>query len=531
MTNASTIFSFLAQHDSCCIERNEIALAPFGVVRRCLRSMIKTLRDSQDPQADEIADQMRKHLLRWLTTPVKFDAVLVEDLKSFGDPATFEMRWGIGGEYRAALSAAVDLVREENPLRAKLRQAIARLQNEGGTFRIYCHRSARPDFDNLFDHPLGDDCFLHTVRDYHHADLFGSLIKVGPLRAMGWGAAPDALLSAPRFETLVQVVWAGCADDPGFGYDPVAPQVVAAGSSHHASTNQSDALVSTVTWRRVMERTGEDPLVGFDYRPEEDEFQTLRDTSQPGQKRRAVLVEIEHGDGILYPPSSPILSFDPQQPAQSIALRHVGLLTPGMFVVQAQIGDLDFGGLLTSEGRYARVWKARLQEEARVNLDAICRILSNKGVSLRCLPACVESWCKSSTTVIHAPQQRQHFKILIDVLALDEVGENGQLASPPWWQKAWNEIRISRGEAIQAGVQGHVVIEQRLIDLLNDLLPEIQRKAAEGAGFRIPIPVGRDLSGGFVFHRVLSTEDGFEVPDTELKVVRELNSINRWRMA
>ncbi len=531
MPSASTIFSFLAQHDSCCIQRHEVASASFGVIRRSLRSMIKTLRDSQDPEAGEIADQMRKHLFRWLTTPVKFDADLVEDLKSFGEPALFEMRWGLGGEYRAALGSVVDLVQEENPLRVKLRSLISGLQNEGKSIRIYCHRSARPDFDSLFDQPLGDDCYLHTVPDYRHAAPFDALVKVGPLRSVGWGAAPDALLSAPRFEVLVQVVWAGCADEPGFGYDPVVPQSPAGGSPQHTSANPSDALVSRVSWKRTVERSGNDPLAGFEYRPEEDEFQALRETSQPGEKRRAVLVEIEHGDGILYPPSSPILSFDPRQNLQPVALRHVGLLMPGMYVIHAQIGDVDFGGLLASEGRYARVWKQRLRQEVAVNPDAICLLLRNKGVSLLCLPACVEAWCKSSTTVIHAPQQRQHFRILIDVLAIDEATDQGALGGIPWWQKAWNEIRISRGEAIQAGVQGHGAVEQQEVDILNGLLPEIQRRAATGAGFRIPIPQGQDLRGGFVFHRVVSTEGGFEAPDNELKVVRELNTIDRWRIA
>jgi len=54
---------------------------------------------------------------------------------------------------------------------------------------------------------------------------FEVLIKMGPLRSKGWGSAPDAIVSAPRFGTLVQIVWAGCADEDDFGYDPVAARV------------------------------------------------------------------------------------------------------------------------------------------------------------------------------------------------------------------------------------------------------------------------------------------------------------------
>jgi len=47
---------------------------------------------------------------------------------------------------------------------------------------------------------------------------------VGPLRSKGWGSAPDAILSAPRFARLIQIVWSGCGDEEDFGYDPVAVQ-------------------------------------------------------------------------------------------------------------------------------------------------------------------------------------------------------------------------------------------------------------------------------------------------------------------
>ncbi len=146
MPSASTIFSFLAQHDSCCIQRHEVASASFGVIRRSLRSMIKTLRDSQDPEAGEIADQMRKHLFRWLTTPVKFDADLVEDLKSFGEPAV-RNALGTWWEYRAALDP-FGLCRRES-LRVNC-VAHKRLQN-GGKSIGYIVFEVLSDFDSLFD--------------------------------------------------------------------------------------------------------------------------------------------------------------------------------------------------------------------------------------------------------------------------------------------------------------------------------------------------------------------------------------------
>src|ERR1035438_7824889 len=114
----------------------------------------------------------------------------------------------------------------------------------------------------------------------------------------------------------------------------------------------------------------------------------------------------------------------------------------------------------------------------QINPEGICRILHNNGVTLLCLRSCVEHWCEPSTTVIHAPQQRKHFQILIEALAIDSGADNPVGAHGiPWWQRAWNEVRISRGEAIQAGVHGHEAIEDQALAILNGLLPEIRQKA------------------------------------------------------
>jgi hypothetical protein len=537
-TTASSVFDFIERHEACSIKRHEIASPGFGALRRSMGSIIRKLRESQDREANEISDQLRALLFTWLTSPVVFDTAIRDALRSFGEPEAFEARWDLRGEYKAALRAAETLILVENPIREQLRTAVRELRAQGRTFKIFCHRKGRPHFDSLFvpplDAPLGDSVFLHSVRDYRETEPFGAIIKVGPLRSAGWGAAPDALISAPRFDTLVQIVWSGCGDEPGFGYDPVAPPSDVSLNPGNTPLPNDSALVNRATWTRDVTRSGEDPGADFGYTPEEDEFYSFREPNQPSEKRRATLVEIVGGDGVLYPPNSAILSFDPNPHAnEPLALRLLGeTLTAGMFVIQTLIGDVDFGGLLAAEGRCSRVWKQRLSEEMQINPEGICRILHHNGVTLLCLRSCVEHWCEPSTTVIHAPQQRKHFQILMEALAIDSgadspVGAHGI----PWWQRAWNEVRISRGEAIQAGVHGHEAIEDQALAILNGLLPEIRQKADSSPGFRLPIPPGHDLLGGFVFLSVLEVEEGFMVPEAELRVVRDLNSIEQWRLA
>jgi hypothetical protein len=116
------------------------------------------------------------------------------------------------------------------------------------------------------------------------------------------------------------------------------------------------------------------------------------------------------------------------------------------------------------------------------------------------------------------------------VQVLDMDASPGRLpGGVAFWQEAWNEIRRSRGEAIQAGFQEHVIVEEELITVLTKLVPAIRDHASRDMGFSIPLPAASGISGQVLFLRVLAIDDGFTVPDTELKVIRELDHIEQWR--
>jgi hypothetical protein len=99
----------------------------------------------------------------------------------------------------------------------------------------------------------------------------------------------------------------------------------------------------------------------------------------------------------------------------------------------------------------------------------------------------------------------------------------------PWWEYAWSEIGHARGEAIQAGIQEHDIVDEQLFALLNSLLPEIRRSAADEPVFAVEIPEGKDLTGAVRFYKIRSIEDGFLVPDTMLKVICDLDTVEQWR--
>lgn len=536
-TPASLIFDFLERHPSFSIERYEISMGVFDALRRSIRSIVVGLHDDGDQEACETADRLRSSLSEWLTVPVPFDGMILTTLQTFGSPADMEARWGreIRTAFDSALRAAQAIQLVENPLREKLRTVIHELDATGLSFKIYCHRTARVHFESLLPqhaNPLfGEATFLHSVSDYRDSDTFDALIKVGPLRSWGWGSAPDAIKAAPRFDRLIQVVWFGCADELGFGYDPVAPHADETGVSASPVANDA-SLDARISWKQHVTPSGDNDGAPREYAPQEDEFRIFESLNQPGQKRRATLVRIDGEQGILYPPHSQILSFDPALSA-TVPVKHRlpgETLLPGMFVILPRHDDLDLGSSQTQAGLFSSVWKSRLAAEYLADSYGLVRRLTAGGIRLLDLYSSVERWSRSSSGVLPAPGDRRHFQILIQVLGIGLEGANPAGAEGiPWWQRAWNEIRRARGDAIQTGKHEQQLVDEELLEILDGLLPAIRSEASTKEAFPLVIPADRTLHGNISFYKVLSMEEGFLTPDTELNVVRELNTIYQWR--
>jgi hypothetical protein len=536
--NTSQIFDFLAGLPEFSTERIEIASPAFSMLRRGLRTMIVRLREEESGhEANEIAQRMRASLFEWLTVPVPYDGLILEAVKVLGDPALVERRWGLDVRlaYNLACRGAQAVQLEENPGRVQLRQVIRDLRSRNRTFKIYSHRRARPYFASLFVSPeepaLIESDFLSSVREYREAEMFDTIVKMGPLRSWGWGSAPDAIVTAPRFQNLVQLVWSGTTDDPDFGYDPVSSPVEVQEPSNNSRSVPSGVLGYCISRRpAVVRRFGNSDFDATGAAPDQDEFKLLQQDGEnrPGEKRRATLAIVGTQYGILYAPHSQILSFDPLTANGSeIQLRVLGeSLAEGMYVVVPVIGEVNFGADQANEGSLSHVWKQRLRDEIQINQEALCRILRLKGLDLQHLSARVESWTESATTVIHAPQKRKHFQILVDALAIAAHPVGGV----DWWQLAWNEIRHSRGEAIQGGMHEHEIVEEQLIEILRPMLPQIRGEAATKPTFGFALPEASGLHGNVLFFKVVSIEEGFIIPGTELRLVHDLNTVEQWRI-
>ena len=87
----------------------------------------------------------------------------------------------------------------------------------------------------------------------------------------------------------------------------------------------------------------------------------------------------------------------------------------------------------------------------------------------------------------------------------------------------------SRGEAIQAGMEEHELVDDELLDIAAEMLPEVRMTASAQSEFRLPIPVNKELHGYLLFLQVQGIEDGFLVPDGELGVLLDMQGVDQWR--
>jgi hypothetical protein len=531
---ASRLFDFFAERPECSIERHEIASATFGDLRRSLRLMIVALAEGGDWEAKEVADRLRSVISEWLTVPVRFDDAVLRVLREMGEPPAIETRWGrdIRSHFEDACRAAEDLMARKNPIREALSRRIQILREEGRSFRIFCHRRSREHFDSLPAEfgtaALPENTFIHSVAEYRETEPFHSLVKVGPLRSRGWGSAPDALLTAPRFDTLIQVVWSGCSDEPGFGYDPVAPPSQDAGSQSESSVADRYHQSLHLKWAVRETRSRDGSISTQGNIPDMNDLDVFTRLAQPVDVQRATLVQVDDAHGILYPPHSRVLSFDIGP--DSIGYRLPGeTLQEGMYLILPVVDDVRLAGLQAEEGRFSRLWKERLNAEFRHDPAALVKRLQDAGLRLLQLRSRIEHWCRAPSTVIHAPQQMRHFEILIKVLGLDfDANQNAHRPRAAWWQFAWDEIRRARGEAIQTGFQEQQIIDEQLLVAVRTLDADIQAHLGREA-FQISIPPSQPLRGLFRFYRVRAIEEGFQAPPGELKMLCELSRIDQWR--
>jgi len=527
------IFDLLADCAVFKRSRHEVGSRAFSKLRRAVRELILLLRTDEagnDWSEDQLL-RLQRQLANWLTSPSSFSGQSADELREcLGD---VRRRFANGdieviGHIESALEAVGILATAATPLQQEVSRVIRALAEQGRDFRIYCHRTLRPSFLECIcpseQSLLADERFLYTPSEYRDSQPFGVLIKIGPLRSEGWGATPSAVLSAPRFRELVQIVWSSTADDPHFGLDPLLGTTEQ--SSNSGPSDDGKEFPGGIRWHLQVHACGEE---GDGH--QEDAVDDLALLSIAGMEaephRLAVLVALAGSQGVLYPPSAEVLVFDPAAVGERCAgqLRGVGDLGRGNFLVWPHVQEGGANDQIGFGGQRHAIWRARLAAELAKDAAGFARRLTATGLALAYPEQAARHWVRPPTTVIHAPKTKRHFAILMKVLGIPST-ENGRKP----WAEGWREVRQSRGEAIQAGVQEHARLMESCIAVLVAGRGKIAEEDLRGGDYEMPLAGEAGLFGVLHFMRIEGVEDGYRAPESELRQIQGLDEVVRWRV-
>ncbi|NTV91805.1 MAG: hypothetical protein HGA72_00565 [Chlorobiaceae bacterium] len=538
--NVTSCFDFLARHDYFLLDRREIASNLFGHLRKQMRVILEAMYERGNDHEIDIARELRKSLSKWLTVPIPFDGVLTDTLQLLGNRDIIEKRWGneVALVFDAAVRITESMQQNESPMKRTLADEIEKLFREKKRFRIFAHRDSVEHFTSLCN-DLTEQHFLYGHGPYSVSDPFDVLLKVGPLRSVGWGKCPDALLTSPRFHILTQFVWSGSSDEDGFGLDPVTGKsVVDVLSNKTASTVTS--VREALNWSLKTTQTGDtasDSEHAFTDESDEDDFSFLfRIQSRYAdvhRERSAALVKFVNAHGILVSSREEVLVYDPEKNEAGGAIelvRPTGKHLDGCFFILPIIETADFGEVHVEKTKYSKIWKGCLAEvikDHQRNLSGLSQRLRMNNLCLLNLDSRLLEWSHPPSTVIPAPRKWEHFNALIAVLG--EHYNKQELLDNDFAKKAWIEIRHSRGNAINEGREESRAQKELEFDLLKKLMSEIKGADGHPDDFAVRVPPNNDLKGSYRFFRVESVELGLVVPDTALREIHAITEFDIWR--
>lgn len=513
---------FLGSQRSFIHERRDFVCDVFASLRSNLFKFIIGITDSGEHDDLAIASRLRGTFSEWLTMPIMFDGSLANQLAELGDSAEVGGRWGDGMRihFELALAKANELKEQRNPICEGLLQAVTESCNSGKKLRIYCSRPAKLHFLNALscvEMPLDEEnVFLCSGADYRNACLFDTLVMVGPLRLRGWGCAPAAIKTAPKFSHLLQLVWSGLADKDDFASDPLS------------SVFGENIIGHRIKWDTHVVVIGRSEEVAV---PSEDELSFFEQAidQTPEQTRRCALLGLSDNLAVAYAISSTVLIFDPTDVSiNAVSERHAEEVRDGVYLIRYVLSeDIDLGGGACNHGQLSLTWKKRLSDARERNHKLLVEQLRAEGLKLEHLSTALRNWCKPAGAVIPAPQQMKHFRILMRVLGLEGVIQEG---AREFWQLAWKEISRSRGDASEAGRQREDIVAAELLSAAREIEPQI-RQASDGVcDFSLQIPAGRGLSGQFLLSRVLVADDSFLVPQQLIGKIAPDSDFEQWRV-
>lgn len=529
-SEVSDLMAFIDGRRSFTIHRTEIAFPPIIELRRSLRSIAVCLNKDEDEGQGRLFREMFGIISALQSSPVVFDEKFYETItRLFPQHVDVKNVWGpeVFDNLNRAKLLAYDLVGESNPLAHELLLKARDARRRGMRFKI---SAASRDRELILHMLLKDGLILEesdiicTGSQYAKSGCFDQLLRYGPLLTWGRGGAPSAILSGPKFAHMEQVAWEGNTDDSDFGDDALVK-----------FQKTSEILESPVASWRIQSRkinvVWEKKLpveVSTQNNVPDNDFEVFR--REDGQMRNSRLIRIDDSYGMIFPPSARVTVINPNSDRDERAFfATAASVSTGEFI--AVVKAVNDASSHSTEIGYARAqeWKSELRKNLALDSNAFNKKLEQAGVVLASLAQQVRHWALDPTTVIHAPQRQEHFQSLCSVLGLSGNVKSDKGDYREFWRLAWDDIRVSRGEAISAGFERTDLFYSHVLSGLRKSVDEICSELSSTSRHRFQLARSDGWPDVTVdIYSVAGTEDGLMAPSKEFFKILEIDYIQQW---
>ena len=505
----SSIAASELQYQSIKVQSNLVSL-----IRMYIRRIYSELHEADENHL--WLDNLRLALLKLQTSPVLLTSQLL-DHSGLGDNEKVKKVWGPDFlETYQSLSTAIILLNEnESPLMIELTKSVSKSIEVYGIdqIRIWVHRNEAIDYLDGFHRRgifLSEKNFIYSLPEYRKSNSFDVLYRIGPLRSEGWSKIPKAIISAPRYKKLIQVMWSGSFNESDFGMDPVI-----------SSVDYFDNFITIE--KSSLYDVNVDFFYGSEYVDDEDDLDFLAErVLKRAGKTPCVLIEFPENKGVLVTPNSHQLILDRDDKDSLFSYKSANAIESENILLRYKVdAELGLSSSSVELGKLAPLWKSALKQMYKTNYSYLMHRMKEVGIDLLDCDRAAKEWFKVvEGEVIHGPQSKGHFKALIELVLPGCLGGAG-------WTQAWQEIQYSRGEAIQYGRIENATVNEELLSFLKMKFDFENVLKMGGISMNLSDGV---LTGIVNFYLVVDMTTGFLAPDEVMGDINDIDIFDKYRV-
>jgi hypothetical protein len=514
------------------IEHRKVGFAPVEQIRKSLRTIAVSL-DTEDDHQYKLFRDMFGIITTLQVSPLKFDNLFHSKISNlFSENIDIGSIWGT--EIKDNLSRvkiiSQSLIGEENPLIKEIINITKKELLLKKRIKFCLASRDADDFILIMSNNqilVSRDDIICSPKEYSDQGLFDTLIRIGPLLSWGRSSCPNGIINSPKYTKLFQVTWSDSSNEDNFGDDALV--------KFERSTTSLNSKV--VNWKLVSEEINyswSKAIPDFKSSTIEvptDDFKVFR--RENNDFKNARLVKLDETYGILFSQNNKVIVFDSTAATdEKVYTCHARDIHINNFVViPKQVSQLALSVTSLSSGDRTSKWKTELKKQLLTRPNELCAELQIDGLSLVSLNHQIRHWANDPTTVIHAPQKYEHFSILCSKLGLNMKLKTIKGNEVEFSKVAWEDIRISRGEAISAGFEKNEALDSHIVTELNKMSEDFNDILKSGINrFNHKINPSNNFEEiGVVFYKIIGEEEGYKVPIKELNKILEIDYIKQWQ--